>query len=528
MWWAVFTAAVLCLLASARSKDITVCSSTGNFGSCVQVGEALAAISSDTVVNFNPGTHVVKDFVFLTDLKNVSFVGLGEVILTCQEGIGLAFFNISNLSLENISIRQCGLNGTNWDPIIDVLSDTFEMVIKIPPITKVALLMGSCDSVTLTDVSIVGTSGIGLLGVNVVGSSTLNRVVFRQNQQPACEVESLIPLEGHEQWIGGGAYFLYQDYRETYRIGNVENELTILSSEFVNNSDCGISGAVGLYLEYSSAYRNHGYHIGAGGGLSVVMAQVQYMVNVSVMSTTFIRNRAKFGGGTHIGLFSGVTHCHLLFRNCSFDQNSNQESFSGGGLLVFVDLIRLQGTFQLPDIQERDVSLQVVDSNFTENVAITGGAVFVYSLYAEDVIDSTIRLSFSGCTFAFNEALGGSAAVFYEKKNNGLDSGLQVEISDVKFVNNSIRLTAAELEQRTYTGGTVHVHFLNLTISGNSLFADNLGTGLVGVRGSVNVKGNAVFSSNQGTYGGAMHLIDRTVLTIFETQLLVSSTIQPR
>ena len=520
MWWTVFVTAVLCLLTSTKSKEITVCSSTGNNGSCVQVGEALTDISSDTIVNFNPGAHVVEAFVFLTDLRNVSFVGLEEVTVTCKEGIGLAFFNISNLLLENISIRRCGLNGANWDPIINVLNDTVEMFAEIPSITKVALLIGSCDNVTLTNVSIMETSGIGLLGINVVGSSTLNRVVFRQNQQPVCVTGSLIPLEGNEQWIGGGAYFLYQDYGETDRIANVGHKLTILSSEFVNNSDCGISGAAGLYIEYSTALRDHGYHIGAGGGLSVMMAQVHYAVNVSVVSTTFVKNRAKFGGGAHVGLFSGVTCSHLLFLNCSFDENSNQESFSGGGIIVFVDLIRpqqLQGSFQLPDIRERDVSLRVVDSTFTKNVAIIGGAVFVYSLYAEDVIDSSIRISFSGCTFAFNEALGGSAAIFYEKKNNGLDPGLQVEVSDTKFVNNSIRLTAAEQEQSTYTytGGTVHVFFLNLTISGDSLFADNLGTGLVGVRGSINVKGNAVFSSNQGTYGGAMHLIDYTFLTIF-------------
>ena len=270
-----------------------------------------------------------------------------------------------------------------------------------------------------------------------------------------------------------------------------------------------------IAIEYSSAIREHGYHIGAGGGLSVIMAQINYTLNVSVQSTTFTRNRAKFGGGAYIGIFSGVTHSHLQFLNCSFA--SNQQSVSGGGLMVTIDLIRpqqLQGTFQLPDVQERDVSLDVVDSNFTNNTAITGGAVTVFSLYAEDIIDSTIKASFSNCIFAFNEALGGSAAIFYEKKNNGLDPGLQVEVSNVKFVNNSIRLTELQERMYTFTGGTVHVHFLNFTISGNSLFADNLGAGLVGVQSSINVKGYTRFFMNRGTYGGAMHLVDYTLLII--------------
>ena len=134
----------------------------------------------------------MEDFVFLTDLSNVSFVGLGEVTVTCSEGVGLAFFNISNLLLENISIRQCGLSGTNWDPIINVLTDTFEMFFKIPSITKVALLIGACENVTLTNIVVAGTRRIGLLGLNIMGFSTLNRVVFEHKQQPACVTDSLI------------------------------------------------------------------------------------------------------------------------------------------------------------------------------------------------------------------------------------------------------------------------------------------------------------------------------------------------
>ena len=55
----------------------------------------------------------------------------------------------------------------------------------------------------------------------------------------------------------------------------------------------------------------------------------------------FHKNSARFGAGTHIGLFSGIEYSHMSFSDCGFDSNEGESydnSNDRAGLAVFTGL----------------------------------------------------------------------------------------------------------------------------------------------------------------------------------------------
>ena len=411
MWQLYFTVSCALSLACTARSEVSVCTLNGD---CTQndlgINKALERVSSDVILYLNPGTHSLSQFKFLVDLDNVSFIGLREdqsSVVTCEVNAGLAFFNVSNLTFRDLQIQGCGFAGMEaWMPVLAASDAMFDRLFQIPLSVKVALFLGNCETVTFSNVSISNTTGIGLLAINAVGQIHLSGVHFQQNRPVSCVVDTLVilPWFNPEEWIGGGAYFLYEDYSVPY--SPPPTKLVITNSIFINNMDCGVIGSSELYIEYSASIQEFGYVIGAGGGLSVMMSQIGYPVDVNVYSTTFKKNMAKFGAGSHIGLFAGTSNCHVEFQDCTFDGNGAESgSFGGGGLATFFDLTRppqMPGEFPFPDISERNNSLQVMSSSFTQNMAFGGGGAYVLSNYAEEHIDSTTKVHFRNCTFDSN------------------------------------------------------------------------------------------------------------------------------
>ncbi len=527
--------------AAAETLVLDVCNDTEAVnGNCSNINETLTMrLSSNTVVQLRSGKHTIHAFTLHSSIDNVSFVGLGaapDVIVTCDEGIGLAFFNVSNIRFQNITIDGCGLSGHNWMEVLDTKNEIIDEVIKIPatnvPTVTVALFVAHCENLTMESVNVSNTLGIGLLAVNAVGSMLLNSANFERNIPPECSLSITVIdpiISDFRKWIGGGAYFLYEDYKfingSSYSPPYTRLEVT--ESRFLDNQDCGVVGSIEQYIEYSAAIRDLGYYVGAAGGLSVMLAQVGYPVDVVVRSTVFRKNLAKFGGGVHIGMFAGTSNNHITILDCSFEQNGNHSMYSGGALIAFFELWR-QSQFTadslVPEMtRTNNITLEVINTTFTKNAAFSGGAVFLASQYTEETHSqkSSIRVYFRGCRFVSNSGMGGSALLVYERKESAADPGMQVELCDTEIIN-SLMLPSSFASNAF--GGAVSARAINLTISGDSRFLNNSGTALVGIRSLINMMGNIVFFNNNGIYGGAVYLLDLAFLIVHrDTEILFDS-----
>ena len=521
--------------AAQETKVVTVytdCSNSSvNIGNskCVELDEALSFADSGTILYLSPGVHTVKNTTIVSDLTNISIIGTGEVsrdkvVITCSQGQGLSFINISGLFLSHITISNCGLSGKPLDEIIDILRNHLELFVIFPPTTQVAVFVGLCKHVSIVNATVANTTGIGLVGVNILGESVISGVNFTYNHHPSI-CNSLLNR------IGGGAYFFYGDiYPNVSNIFSLETNSTLIlaNSRFEFNSDC--SKVAQVEANYQFIIYGLGvarYPVGGGGGLTVLLAQRNFPANILITSCSFNRNSAAFGGGAHIGLFSGIEHSHVLFQDCTFDSNyierGSDSSNGGAGVAVFTGLFNpLQSNLA---IATENVSVSITGSLFVGNSATKGGGLFTFSLYSglvsvivptsSDSISSSLVINLLNCTFVRNTARYGAALSFEQRIDRGSSGNVGVVISNVTVAENA--LTGQQSSTLVnMDSSAVHLESINATISGNLDIIDNTVTGLY-MSSSVLVVSsgaNVMFSRNSGILGGGVHLAGKTPLII--------------
>ena len=473
------------------------------------------------------GNHALHSTIFVRDIAGVTIRGDGparRVVITCDPDVGLAFFNTTLLRIRNLTVRGCGLRGQEgWSEILPTLQDTFVLTFEIPTALRVGVLVAASWNVSLVNCNLERTRGIGLLGVNLLGSTQLRDVSFQDNvparKCPVHLTNLFSQLVNQSGLIGGGAYILYEDFREPQPT-DLEHSLSVDRSQFSSNRDCSAVALVENLIWRSAELAELGYFIGASGGLTVMMAQSTFAVATSITNSHFSDNVARSGGGVHVGVFSGIPFVtRILVRKCRFEDNGRSDSASsGGGMIINIDLIRssqLRGEFQVEDASG-SVIIDVEESRFEKNRASRGGGVAIVSQYYEQRAfnRTSYRANFHDCSFEMNQALGGSALLVYENKISGFKPGLQVSISDCRFVRNSIQSNDKVEVGFVNDFGVVHVRNVNVTLSGINTFDRNVATALGSVSSIINVGGMTEFERNKAVNGAGMQLLSESILVL--------------
>ena len=489
--------------------------------------KALSDISSDTVLFLLPGCHCVEQFKHVYNLQNVSLIGGGsrsEVNVSCASGLGLAFSNVSGLSIENITIEACGLTGDDLMSFGADIAHYINLFFIIDKSYHIAMVCGGCSSFSMQHSAIRNTQGLGLLGINTVGNSSLYEVEFSQNIAEGCfylAPEGITPIER----VGGGALFIYVDYVFEYKSINILNQtrLTIENCYFLKNSYCGLETLYELYYRFSEVARNTGYLLGAGGGFSIIVTQVNYTVNASIETSTFRNNTARFGGGAHVQIFASVTDSHVLFSNCSFDKNGIDSSLLSGeisytlsaaALAIFFDFERPNNTeLVISSLQPQPNSISVINTNFTRNQAFSAGAVFLESVHFSPSVRNYAL--FEKCRFEENIATYGAAFYAVELKQGLSQPGLSIILKDVHITNNTVYVPRdTDIQSVTDTSSVIEASAVNLTIVGTSEFSNNLGTAIRCTGSVFHVSDHLTFSSNIAAFGGALRLTATSLLVV--------------
>ena len=524
------------VISSAECQQQDLCELSVGSGSsdCIFLGDALQTIYSDATLYLCPGTHLIDQFIPINGLKNVSIIGCGdgtETVITCTDSMGLVFVNITDLTIQNVRIEDCGLSGQNLTETLALLDGVIEIFFEVPNETTIAIFLGHVEDLVMQNVTITNTSGLGLVGINVIGTSYISEVDFMFNVRPSnclffngtLTLSSSILDEAGEM-IGGGAYFLYQDYSPAYRpmYDNRQYSLNVDESKFIENSECSLLAYVELSFMDSRVLQEAGYTVGGAGGLGLVLAQLHYGINITTNSALIQNNTAVFGSGVHVAIFSGVRDSHITFNNCTFLNNGiagdfRSSSAGGGGLVLVNDLIMPKGIDTSASFRNRNLVVTISNSNFTENRVQAGAGAYILSGYTSPIRDNTdaLMLIFDNCIFERNTALLGSALEIIESKLSGREIGMQVFLHNVIATNNRIDSVNSEVAvSRSDNLAILEIRSVNVTISGNSYFTSNNGTAVHARQGVVGIAGNVTFDKNTGVYGGAMRLIRSSYLIV--------------
>ena len=458
----------------AIQQDIIVspdCSSS-SLPDCTDLDSALSTLRPNTNLQLQTGQHVLRQYhgSALWNLVNISLIGSSRdaVSITCLagSGTGLAFINVTNLVVANITINSCGLTNSSLKDVTDFIDKILHVHFMVPDTIQVGILLAQCTNLVMSNCLITNTSGIGMLGINIIGSSTLFNVDFTYNIRPQCTDNIRTTHSAFLRYthclgrcgeIGGGAYFIYEDMEDHVvdeRIGN--STLVIDESMFEYNADCSYAAYANIAYQYYISFSESTYIVGGGGGLAIFTPQTTYTTDIRVTRSVFKKNDARSGAGAHIGLFGGFVSNVVKFSNCCFDSNGLpsatngliRQSYAkgGAGVAVFMDLLRHSDGSESPSAlicrQCKNVSFE--DTVFVSNSAqVEGGGLLCYSLSRNFHTDKSLVhynsvMLFRNTIFRANSAKYGSAMYVTQRTALALDGALILNISNTTIERNMV------------------------------------------------------------------------------------------
>ena len=438
------------------------------------------SLKSNTTVVLDGGEHRISTNCTISNIENVTIMGssINKTTIHCEEGSGLQFVSVNQLTLERMTFMSCNIIVTNSENTVittcifqnNIANDLFGSAVMLIGLTGylritnctfqnnsatyspgggAVLLYGSIGNVTITDC--IFQNNIAFCGGAVyfdgeTGNVSITNCIFQNNSatSPA----------------GGGA--VYFDGSKT---GNV----SITNCIFQNNSATYPGGGGAVYLDGSTAgnvsitnciFQNNSATYPGGGA---VYLDGSTAGNVSITDCIFQNNSAFGGGAVYLDGETG----NVSITNCVFQNNS--ATYNSGGAVY------LEGAKGIVSI----TNCIFQNNNFSANKGPGGGAVMLYG-------STCCNVSITNCTFHNNNANKGGAVRLYD--------GSTFSITDCTFQNNSA----------TNDGGAIYISLGYLVIIDKSTFVNNNA-----------VRGAAVYASNMdgsSSIGQPGHLILQAVI----------------
>ena len=234
---------------------------------------------SNAVITFLPGHHQTKyqkqldNKVLIENGCNISMVGYNHAnndsVINCSNLFGFMFINVTTLKIAKLRFSFCGANFTsNFTVPHDFEKQLLQM-------SKAALYFRQTVNVTILEVTISNSTRAGLLGINMLGLSTISQTEFIGNK-PNCMLIFLdLPFTMKK-------FFTITIENSHVKFGEIPHGLK-------------------------------GTHWGATG-LSIMLAQVTYNVQVYINNITTFRNRmrGKWYGNFQFFIENWEHHCSAI------------------------------------------------------------------------------------------------------------------------------------------------------------------------------------------------------------------------
>ena len=452
---------------------------------------------SNLTLTFLQGTHTLDINLTITNINQLKIHGaVPPTRVVCSSHVGLAFYNISKLSIDDLAFVACARSS-----VVQVSSTPY------PEKTYYGLHLQSVPTAEIIDCTFQDSYGSAL---GVVDSG----VVLRENRfLNNCRLCSNGRCE-YQRCFGGGV-----------SVQKSNLSITGSSSFFINSATYG-GGVIVLYssnVYISGNTTFSGNSATYGGGVIVLDSSNVYISG----NTTFSGNSANEGGGVSAVDSSNV----YISGNTTFSGNSANE---GGGVIVLDSSnVYISGntTFSGNSANEGGGVSAVDSSNvyisgnttFSGNSATNGGGV--------SAVESSIVYISGNTTFSGNSAnsSGGGVIVLHSSNvdisgnttfsGNSANGGggvcalgsSSVDISgNTTFSGNAASFSGGGVGSHWYgSGGGVGAYVSSVTISGNTTFIGNSASkygGGVSVldSGNVYISGNTSFSGNSAANGGGV------------------------
>ena len=464
--------------------------------------EDLQSIKNDSVLCFcdHSKWYEVTGLSIIQNYSNITIRGPSHI--TCRKGVGLVFYNITNLRFQNVNIKNCGLRLANE---LRNITSKFQPYQFQPNITVGVSIIFSTN-VTFQEVYITDTQGIGLLCVNALGQLKFSDVVFQYNQPADIEEckSCLFPYDAstncafNPESVSGSVFLLYLDSVDPNAAANV----SITRAKFIDNFSCSMISLADVQPVYvfDKSHRN----IPTTAGVEVILGQSDYSVDIRVSSSIFANNTGLVGSGLNIGIFESAQSCELKIQDSNFSNNGWLKSLlpdlipSYGGAITVIPYMPSSVKISSHAVH----SLNVLNCLFHNNSATIGGALFIPSIQATFDQSAKLHVNIAKSNLMNNNGILGHGIFI-----SSLDYFSQepsVIIRDCNISNNVVNDFYNGLANpESY--GTIYLSRVTALLS-DSVFINNTGTAINLVLSSLLMKGYVYFANNNAISGGALYL----------------------
>ena len=501
-----------------------------NTSDCITGNHSCRTLQYAVTNSYNDDTTflLLSDLTLLstvnfTSRHNITITGAAgqpkQLICNCsysqQIPCGLMFENITNLTLENIAVKHCGIP-------MNVTTEGEDIIIRGGVIIK-----NGAGNTSLVHYTATENNGYGTIILNTGGTVLIYNSSFCYNTITTSEITTE---------IGGGGLAIIASCSHTESCLPSGSSYSISKSRFCYNRI--------EWRENSFSFLELAY----GGGLNVAFNVNTTDNKLLISDSTFNDNSALYGGGMFIGINS--TQSFVMIQN-SFLNNNNAEKGSGlfitcentcnnntvninssqfknnkvikkqtksnyqggGGIAIFIG-----GNLQFGLPVDNYFSLH--NCTFTSNKARFGGGTYVYcGQQQSSKIDNEVH--FINCSWkenlaAVSPAVDVSSGYLFAAQTKY--TIVNVTFTDCIFINNIVSPFVIDnatdsLYMRQYTGTFLSMQ-VPVNFSGNTIFTNNNGTALL-VSSSVVTfleGSNVLFHNNTGVFGGAITLMGFSLL----------------
>ena len=448
------------------------------------------------------------------DANYIRLIGKENSTIHCHYNAGLAFRNVSNIVLQNVTFHNCGMkfNSTSVNP--DSPNNT-------TLISKAALLIEYCHNLSLSFVTIENSSGVGIQIYNTIGDVSISHCNFVGNK--------ILSNETGNFSGGGGVYIEFS----LCQPGTNAIACKTTATKFTTNA---------IYtIEYTDFTQNIGsttnpnrtafiragnythFAFGRGGGLSIYLKGNASYNNFKILNCTFTNNSALFGAGLFIELQDTSNKNNFSIKNSHFKSNKviserlGYTGTSGGGaMLDYIIFNKDSGVLHN--------NVAFTDTQFESNSAFTGGGFSFHSSRESGVVNPTNHLHFTRCYWYNNTARLGAAidlSILHSSENGQL---IKPVFGNCTFKNNSVSGFGIDHRFDNYGvsdpnsnnsfggywpgTGIMYLDGITVDLSHNVTFFNNTGSAIAAIGAGINLYPNTVlnFTNNQGSEGGALYL----------------------
>ena len=353
--------------------------------------------TNNTIFYFLEGTHQQTGLyqpLVITGVTNLTLQGLGEMVSGFHETVmqtrvtvrctgpvsfrgntGLAFMYSSNIVVRNITLADCGYIFSTQT------RNYFLELLKIRSFFygafffQVSLLAIEVDNFTLQFMSVQNSSGYGMFVINGYDVSISHSSFSNNTFVTPC---ALLVCRGGNAGLG------YTNPITTHTTPGLMHPSTTKFK--VTISYANFSLGVDLYGASSGGF--------SASGLFICMEQSVYGVDVLLDSVVAYGNTAQEGANIAFQVFESVQYYTLTINN-TISSFSNRiyplpqtgsvtaNSTIGGGLYIFSGIatsVRQPPGLYLEKQPRAENPIAIINSDFSDNFASTGGGVFLNML----------------------------------------------------------------------------------------------------------------------------------------------------